>query len=452
LAAEARAPSKSPAPRDNTARALIDGAQRYPIAARRDRSLLRPAPRSVHALVCDAAQRQGLVCARSLGRAGLAVGLLENHPDAPAFHSRWCASTGVVPDCASAPDEFVEIVLASARRQKAGVLFPLHDGSIDALRARRSEVEQDVALALATEPALEIAVSKTRTLALAAELGIGVPGGVAVRNEDDVRAAADDFGFPLVVKPGTSWVQSGPGGRRLACTLVVDLDEAFAAVDALAQVGGAPILQEWLVGSREAVSLFRAEGRIWARFAQVASRMFPPLGGASVVRESIPLPADVTDAAERLVDACDLDGYSEIEFRRDANGRPRLMEINPRLSASVEIAVRAGVDFPLLLYRWAAGEKVQQSPTARAGVRMRWLGGDIKWLKTTLASQGRPEADGTLRAIGSFCGAFLRPASYDYLDRHDLGPAFAATSSWMLRRAHAAAPTRLLDLSTERSL
>jgi predicted ATP-grasp superfamily ATP-dependent carboligase len=242
----------------------------------------------------------------------------------------------------------------------------------------------------------------------------------------------------MIVKPSTSWVQGRHDGRRLACTLVVNLPEALEAVDALLQVGGTPILQEWLVGAREAVSIFRAEGRVWARCAQVAHRMNPPVGGSSVVRESIPLPADLTDASERLIEACDLDGYSEIEFRRDAQGRPNLMEINPRLSASVEIAVRAGVDFPLLLYRWAAGETLRPVRGFRAGVRMRWLGGDVRWLRMTLASQGRPDADPALRAIGSFFADFLRPASYDYLDARDVSPALAAAASWAGRAVGAA--------------
>jgi hypothetical protein len=58
------------------------------------------------------------------------------------------------------------------------------------------------------------------------------------------------------------------------------------------------------------------------------------------------------EQAERLIREIDLEGYSEVEFRRDGNDIPYLMEINPRLSASVEIAVRCGVDFPHLLYQW----------------------------------------------------------------------------------------------------
>ncbi len=46
--------------------------------------------------------------------------------------------------------------------------------------------------------------------------------------------------------------------------------------------------------------------------------MEPPLGGVSVFRKSIAVPQDIGDQAERLVRAINLEGYCEVEFRRDA--------------------------------------------------------------------------------------------------------------------------------------
>ena len=112
----------------------------------------------------------------------------------------------------------------------------------------------------------------------------------------------------------------------------------------------------------------------------MAHRTTPALGGVSVLRESIPMPADLESAALALVHALDLEGYSEIEFRRDATGRPFLMEINARLSGSLEVAVRSGVPFPELLWRWAADEPLFPVSGYRTGVKMRYLKGDVKWL------------------------------------------------------------------------
>ena len=388
---------------------------------------------SLDVLVLDAEQRQSLVCVRSLGAAGMSVGAFASER-APAFSSRWCRVTGLVPDVAVASDAFVDSVVEHAIRHGAALAICTHDGSLEALRRRRSELEEHVALALADERALAVAVSKERTLALADELGLSTPRGAAVDDVSDVAAVAEELGFPLVVKPSTSWAEST--GARLVGALALDLEEARLRVDEMTRAGTTALLQEWLTGSREAVSLFRADGEIKARFAQVAHRMYPPLGGSSVARESIPLPADVGRAAEELVDAIDLDGYCEVEFRRDASGEAKLMEINPRLSASVEIAVRAGVDFPLLLARWAAGDEIPRIETYRAGVRMRWLGGDLRLLRHALGHGDRPESANRWPALGTFVADFFRQAHYDYLARDDYRPAVAATADWLGGRTH----------------
>jgi hypothetical protein len=109
------------------------------------------------------------------------------------------------------------------------------------------------------------------------------------------------------------------------------------------------------------------------------------------------------------------------------------MEINPRLSASVEIAIRAGIDFPRLLYEWAITGTAARVPGYRSGVRMRWLGGDIRWLRDTLAAQGRPEALPARRALADFLGDFRRRAAYDYVDRSDPRPVARAVVGFAVR-------------------
>jgi predicted ATP-grasp superfamily ATP-dependent carboligase len=388
---------------------------------------------ALDALVLDAEQRQSLVCIRSLGAAGVMVGAFACRR-APAFASRWCNASGLVPDVAHDPTGFVDAVVDRVETHGAAVVICTHDGSLEALRRRRAEVEQHVALALAGEHALDVAVSKERTLAVAADLGIPAPRGTALGAVPELEGVAEELGFPLGVKPSESWAESSH--TRLVGALALDLDEARAAVETITRSGGTALVQEWLTGSREAVSLLRAGGKVKARFAQIAYRMYPPLGGSSVTRESIELPLDIGHAAEELVHAIDLDGYCEVEFRRDTAGEAKLMEINPRLSASVEIAVRSGVDFPLLLYRWAAGGRVPATGAYRTGVRMRWLGGDLSVLRQALADGKRPESATRWSALAAFVGDFLRPAHYDYFDRRDLRPAVAATVDWVGGRAH----------------
>jgi predicted ATP-grasp superfamily ATP-dependent carboligase len=250
---------------------------------------------------------------------------------------------------------------------------------------------------------------------------------VRVDSEADVQAAIAEIGLPAVAKPTRSWVLNGGEPQRLSPAAVVNLEESRAAVTALRAVGSEVLFQEWIPGAREAVSFVYAKGRFWGEFAQVARRMVPILGGNSVARESIDLPADAADASRRLVAALDLEGYAEVEFRRDAAGVPVLMEINPRLSASVEVAVRAGVNFPLLVHDWATGNRLDRASGYRTGVRMRWLAGDVRWVIDSVRGQDRPDAQPIGRVLWAFTRDFARRSGYDYITRDDVRPAAIAT-------------------------
>jgi predicted ATP-grasp superfamily ATP-dependent carboligase len=149
-----------------------------------------------------------------------------------------------------------------------------------------------------------------------------------------------------------------------------------------------------------------------------------------VLRQSIAVPPDIGDQAERLVRAIELEGYSEVEFRRDSAGVPYLMEINPRLSASVELAVRAGVDFPSLLYQWANGDPIDEVEGYRVGGWMRHLGGDIGTTIAMLEQRGRPGVAEPAQAILGFAVSFLRPMGYDYVDWADPLPAINAATDF----------------------
>ncbi len=394
----------------------------------------------VDVFVLDAAQRAALVAVRDLGGAGLSVGALDSTADAPALASRWCEAPAVVPDVALGQDAYVDALLRVFAEHTPRAVLLAHDGTIEALRRRRDELEQVTRLALAPEDALAAAVDKTRTLAVAESLGLHVPRGAFVTGADEADAAIEQAGLPAVIKPTRSWSQGEGQGTRLLATVVGTRAEALQAIESILCEGVEVVVQEWLPGAREAVSLFYARGRVWARFAQRADRTFPPLGGNSVLRESIPLPPDITPAAERLVAELGLDGYSEVEFRRDAQGRPALMEINPRLSASVEIAVRAGVSFPRLLFAWAAQEPFHKVDGYRAGLRMRWLGGDLSWLRSVLTQPPGPDVPSRGRALGAFAGGFTHPYGYDYLDRRDPRPALVAASGAARRLRRVASP------------
>ncbi len=149
-------------------------------------------------LMLDARYRQSLATIRSLGRHGLRVAAADTIPTAPGFSSRWCADRFVVKGHGEDPDAdpdanvaFVEELLATHR---VGVVFPTADGTIEALRRARERLRPHVALALASEAALELAADKEKTLAMAQGLGLRVPRSVTLHSVDELPTALDEVG------------------------------------------------------------------------------------------------------------------------------------------------------------------------------------------------------------------------------------------------------------------
>jgi len=384
------------------------------------------------ALVLDARLRQSLVTVRSLGSRGLRIAALETLGGlpAPTFSSRWCQHKIVCPADEGTKDylTYLEQVLDATG---ARVLITSSDGTIALIRQHREHLEQRVRIALAKEHALNIAVNKEQTLEIAKHLGMGIPRGVTTRAVSEVEAALREIGLPAVIKPVESWVSDEQRGTRIISQLVTTPDEARRAVEELTIFGGTVLFQQFLSGRRESLSFFYAYGEIYASYAFWGKRTDPPLGGVYVLRQSIALPEDTGKQAERLVREIDLEGYSQVEFRRDIAGNPYLMEINPRFNLGIEVAVRAGVDFPYMLYRWANGDRIDAVKSYRIGGQMRSLGGDIATTLAAVRQRGRPGVTPPAKAFLDFFLSFFVPMNYDYVNWRDLLPLLTAIKGFV---------------------
>jgi len=123
-----------------------------------------------------------------------------------------------------------------------------------------------------------------------------------------------------------------------------------------------------------------------------------------------------------------------------------LMEINPRLSASVEIAVRAGVDFPYLLYQWANGDRIEHVHDYRKGRWMRYMRGDFFTTLEAIQHPGRIGVAPAHEAVRDFLCSFLIPMDYDYIHWQDLQPAFVSTADFIQNRVGKGIAKKLLHL------
>jgi predicted ATP-grasp superfamily ATP-dependent carboligase len=289
------------------------------------------------------------------------------------------------PPPAEDPYGFAEAVLRRAGEGPRAVVIPVTDAAILALLPRRSDLERVADVALPPTDALGAALDKRRTLDAARRAGGSVPDTVAARSERDLAGLA--LPGPLVVKPASSrWI--GPHGRVHGAgpAFAADAAGARAAASALLAAGAPGVLvQRWLPGTGRGVGLLIRGGQVAAAFVHRRLREVHPAGGPSAAAVSeAPDPALVEPAAA-LLRAMGFEGLAMVEFRREGEGTPVLMEVNPRPWGTLGLAVDAGVDFPRL---WLEGHR-GPPPAYRAGVRRRWLAGDVR---RVLAARAGPPA------------------------------------------------------------
>jgi predicted ATP-grasp superfamily ATP-dependent carboligase len=324
----------------------------------------------------------------------------------------------------SEPTAYVDGVLAFVREHRVRVTLPVGDANITLLAPHRERfAELGCMLAVASDAALEIANDKIRTLEVASKLDIAYPKSVEVNGVEDLREAEAQFGYPFVLKPTVSW--TGRVANRMVPTEVVNEAEAMEATTRYLATGCEVLAQQYATGRREGVSLFIVNGKLLGYCGCVAHRTTPPLGGVSVMRESIPVPEELLNAAVSLATTIGVEGPSEVEFRRDANGRPLLMEINARLAGTLENAIHSGVNFPLMIWQWGIGQPIEPVTSYRTGVRTRWLAGDLRWLWEGVLQRSRPDSVSPARGLWTFTSEFFRTRHYDFVDRRDMRPALA---------------------------
>lgn len=381
-------------------------------------------------LILDGSHKHSLTSARSLARAGLRVAVGESvgqyppHHEPPSFQSRYCARALVLPDYVSEPAAYADAIVAFVREHGIRVVLPVGDANITLLAPQRERfAEINSFLAVASDASLEIANDKTRTLEVASKLDIAYPKSVQVQSVEDLRAAEAQFGYPYVLKPTISW--TGAVANRMVPLEVMNAAEAAEATTRFLSTGCDVIAQQLATGAREGVSLFIVNGELYGYCGCHALRTTPPLGGVSVMRQSIPVSEELLNAAVSLATTIGVEGPSEVEFRRDASGRPLLMEINARLAGTLENAIHSGVDFPQMIWQWGTGQPINKVTSYQTGVRTRWLAGDLRWLWDGVMQAGRPDSVPLSRGLVTFAGEFFRTRHYDFVDPRDMRPALA---------------------------
>ncbi len=393
-------------------------------------------------LVTDGENRSSLAATRSLGRYGCRVIVTGQHRKNLSSCSRYCAERYALPSPLAEGPAYLAAMLAILSEQKVDVLFPMTELSVLLLAEGREQFPRETILACPALDKIRTVFDKFAVFRLAQELGVAIPQTIFVEDREDFFARRESIHqFPVVVKPAMSKIPVKNGFLATGVKYARDRVELEKLYETEAALDFPSMIQEKVIGPGTGLfSLFR-DGRHLALFSHQRLREKPPSGGVSVVCKAVPLDLEMVEASQKLLAAVDWQGVAMVEFKRDVrDGKAKLMEINGRFWGSLQLAIAAGVDFPvLLLHQLTQNTQEQQNgdgKTYRTGLRMRWFLGTLDHLLIRLRNSDTalnlpPGSGSKLNALFTFLKLREKNTVFDVIDRKDIGPFWCELQAYL---------------------
>jgi protein-tyrosine-phosphatase/predicted ATP-grasp superfamily ATP-dependent carboligase len=324
-------------------------------------------------LIVGAEPRVAVTVSRSLARHGIpsfVAALIQG--EAPV---RSTAVQGFfrLPAYRDEPAACVDALVGLIRRLNVDMLVPASDTALT-MTADHFAALRGVAIPACPDPsAVRAVLDKSVTAESAKRCGLRVPHSYTIPTADALERLRATLAFPLVAKPRNK-SNASPFKVRYFEDFDV-LREAFAEDSAF---GARNVIQEYIDGTGVGIGALMRDGEPLALFQHRRLKELPATGGVSVMAVSEPLDARFSSAAVALLQRMRWTGVAMVEFKHDlANDECVLMEVNGRYWGSISLAVQAGVDFPSYEWQMRHGIRVAVRNGYRAGVRWRWLAGDL---------------------------------------------------------------------------
>lgn len=314
----------------------------------------------------------GLGVARSLGRRGIPVFVLEDQLSISSF-SRYVTRVIRVKDLREERSTVDAILQAGERYNlRNWVLFPTRDETVVALARHRDELARFFKVTTPDWASVQWAWDKKNTYDLAERLGIPCPQTFNPRCVEELQPLYAKL--PLAIKPAVKeHFFYATGAKAWRAETPEQLRDLFAK--ALQQIRPEEILvQEIIPGdgnSQFSYCAFFRDGQAHSTLMAIRRRQHPrEFGRAATYVETIHLP-QIAETSERFLKEIQFYGVVEVEYKQDhRDGKYKLLDVNARTWGFQNLGAPAGVDFSYMLYADQMGETVDPCH-GRAGVG--WL-------------------------------------------------------------------------------
>jgi carbamoyl-phosphate synthase large subunit len=190
-----------------------------------------------------------------------------------------------------------------------------------------------------------------------------VPADRLIYHASELAKAADDLQYPLVVK-----------GKYYDATIAYTSEQAQKAFHQLKAKWGLPIIAQEFINGTEINIAALGDGEGNTISVVPMRKLYITDKGKAWAGITID-DSSFTDLARKFIKATKWRGGCELEVMQTKDGKPYIMEVNPRFPAWIYLTAAAGQNQPASLVKMALGEKVEPFTSYEVGkifIRYSW--------------------------------------------------------------------------------
>ena len=283
--------------------------------------------------------------------------------------------------------QYCDIILDICEKEKVDIYFPTISAEVSAVSSRKDEFEAIGTKVSISDPrAVEIANNKLTAYEYLQGRGIPVPKYYGVHSVQDFIEGCRKMGYPqnpvclkIVNNSGSRGVRIIDAERDRYQIFAHEKPNSFftSYEDMLSILKSAEnldemMLVEYMPGNEYTVDLLADHGEVLYMVGRENVVSMMSIAQESVVTKIV----SAYETSQKVVAALGLDGNIGFDFMKNSEGVPVLMDINPRITATVSVIAAAGVNLPYLRVKQLLGEElVKKEPIY--GTRLKRRYGEI---------------------------------------------------------------------------
>lgn len=315
---------------------------------------------------------QGLANTRSLGKAGIPVIVIDK-TSCVAASSKYCHSFFICPDYQG--ELFIDFIieLAQSENLKGWVLIPSNDHAVYNISKNLERLKPFYKTTIPGLDIIEQIYNKANLLELAKKLEVPIPETYYFENAQSVYL--EKLKYPVLTKgkKGLNFYKSLKRKAFLAADSqklkqqLIQIQEKFPL--------DFTFTQELIPfnGTNKTISFtaFCDKGEIKTHWMGVKLREHPLQFGTATFTKSVYV-EDCLIHSRKLLKALNYTGVCEVEFLLDPrDGQYKLIEINARTWLWVGHAIANGINFPLYIFKYLNGQKIEYPTSYQLGLKWR---------------------------------------------------------------------------------